>query len=82
MLSIGEEEGKGNELTRKAHSLIKELPINFMGNVEGRDLYNGQWIVIVCDGFVGNVALKISEGMVEAVRYLLKESLTSTITSR
>jgi phosphate acyltransferase len=82
ILSIGEEEGKGNELTRKAHSLIKDLPINFLGNVEGRDLYNGKVDVIVCDGFVGNVALKISEGLVEAVRYLLKESLTSTITSQ
>ncbi len=82
ILSIGEEEGKGNELTRKAHSLIKDLPINFLGNVEGRDLYNGKVDVIVCDGFVGNVALKISEGLVEAVRFLLRESLTSTITSQ
>jgi phosphate acyltransferase len=82
LLSIGEEEGKGNELTRKAHSLVKELPINFAGNVEGRDVYNGKVDVIVCDGFVGNVALKISEGLVEAVRFLLKESLTSTITSQ
>jgi len=82
LLSIGEEEGKGNELTRKGHALIKELPLNFMGNVEGRDLYNGKVDVIVCDGFVGNVALKISEGLVEAVRFLLKESLTSTITSQ
>src|SRR5689334_18293048 len=82
ILSIGEEEGKGNELTRKAHSLIKELPLNFVGNVEGRDVYNGKVDVIVCDGFVGNVALKISEGLVEAVRFLLKESLTSTITSQ
>src|SRR5882672_1795633 len=82
ILSIGEEEGKGNELTRKAHSLLKDLPLNFVGNVEGRDLYNGKVDVIVCDGFVGNVALKISEGLVEAVRFLLKESLTSTITSQ
>src|SRR5947209_18589714 len=52
LLSIGEEEGKGNELTRKAHALIKELPIQFVGNVEGRDLYNGHVDVIVCDGFV------------------------------
>lgn len=80
VLSIGEEEGKGNELTRQAYQLIKQLPLNFVGNVEGRDLYNGNLDVIVCDGFVGNVALKISEGLVEAVRYLLKESLTSTIT--
>jgi glycerol-3-phosphate acyltransferase PlsX len=82
LLSIGEEEVKGNELTRKGHALIKELPLNFVGNVEGRDVYNGKVDVIVCDGFVGNVALKISEGLVEAVRFLLKESLTSTITSQ
>jgi len=82
LLSIGEEESKGNELTRHAHALLKELPVNFIGNVEGRDLYNGRVDVIVCDGFVGNVALKISEGLVEAVRFLLKQSLTSTITAQ
>ncbi|HZU21492.1 MAG TPA: phosphate acyltransferase PlsX [Terriglobales bacterium] len=80
LLSIGEEESKGNELTREAYKLLKQLPFNFIGNVEGRDLYNGKVDVIVCDGFVGNVALKISEGMVEAVRFLLKESLRATIT--
>src|SRR5271166_4500227 len=69
LLSIGEEESKGNELTREAYKLIKELPMNFVGNVEGRDLYNGKADVLVCDGFVGNVALKISEGMVETVRF-------------
>jgi glycerol-3-phosphate acyltransferase PlsX len=82
LLSIGEEETKGNELTRQAYLLLKELPLNFIGNVEGRDLYNGHVDVIVCDGFVGNVALKISEGLVEAIRFLLKESLRSTITSQ
>lgn len=80
LLSIGEEESKGNELTRQTHPLLKELPIHFLGNVEGRDVYNGKVDVVVCDGFVGNVALKISEGLVEAVRYLLKESLQATIT--
>ena len=82
LLSIGEEEGKGNELTREAYTLLKQLPLHFVGNVEGRDLYNGKLDVIVCDGFIGNVALKVSEGLVEAVRYLLKESLKSTITSQ
>src|SRR6516162_5736401 len=82
VLSIGEEESKGNELTREAYKLIKELPMNFVGNVEGRDLYNGKADVLVCDGFVGNVALKISEGMVETVRFLLKQSLQATITSQ
>ncbi|PYP82595.1 MAG: phosphate acyltransferase PlsX [Candidatus Angelobacter sp. Gp1-AA117] len=82
LLSIGEEESKGNELTRHAYALIKELPVNFIGNVEGRDLYNGRVDVIACDGFVGNVALKISEGIAEAFSYLLKESLKSTIASQ
>lgn len=82
LLSIGEEEIKGNDLTRQAYALIRELPLNFVGNVEGRDLYNGRVDVIVCDGFVGNVALKISEGLAAAVRFLLKESLKSTITSQ
>jgi glycerol-3-phosphate acyltransferase PlsX len=80
LLSIGEEEGKGNELTREAFPLLKALPLNFIGNVEGRDLYNGQVDVIVADGFVGNVALKTSEGVATLVRYVLKESLRSTIT--
>jgi phosphate acyltransferase len=80
LLSIGEEEGKGNELTREAFKLLKQTHLNFIGNVEGRDLYNGTADVIVCDGFVGNVALKISEGLVGTVRALLKESLQATIT--
>ncbi|HTT25306.1 MAG TPA: phosphate acyltransferase PlsX [Candidatus Sulfotelmatobacter sp.] len=80
LLSIGEEEGKGNELTREAFRLLKQLPLNFVGNVEGRDLYNGQVDVIVADGFVGNVALKISEGVANLVRTTLKESLKATIT--
>ncbi|MEO6120027.1 MAG: phosphate acyltransferase PlsX [Terriglobales bacterium] len=82
LLSVGEEESKGNELTKQTHPLMKELPLNFIGNVEGRDLYNGHADVIVCDGFIGNVALKVSEGLVEAMRFLLKESLRSTITSQ
>src|SRR5438105_191375 len=82
LLSVGEEESKGNDLTKDAYPLMKRLPINFVGNVEGRDLYNGNADVIVCDGFIGNVALKVSEGLVEAVRFLLKESLKSTISSQ
>src|SRR5216683_7249716 len=80
LLSIGEEETKGNELTRDSFQLLKQLPLNFVGNVEGRDLYGGQVDVIVADGFVGNVALKISEGVVNLVRFTLKESLKTTIT--
>ena len=82
LLSVGEEESKGNDLTKDAYPLLKRLPMNFVGNVEGRDLYNGNADVIVCDGFIGNVALKVSEGLVEAVRALLKESLKSTISSQ
>jgi len=82
LLSIGEEEIKGNELTREAFALLRRLPINFIGNVEGRDLYNGAVDVIVCDGFVGNVALKISEGLVETVRALLKDLLSDSLASR
>jgi glycerol-3-phosphate acyltransferase PlsX len=80
LLSIGEEESKSNDLTREAFQLLKQLPLNFVGNVEGRDLYNGQVDVIVADGFVGNVALKISEGVANLVRTVLKESLKATIT--
>src|SRR5436190_9489126 len=82
LLSIGEEEGKGNELTRESYPLLKQLPINFVGNVEGRDIYNGKVDVIVADGFVGNVALKTSEGVANLVRTLLKETLDATITRK
>src|ERR1700735_1747675 len=80
LLSIGEEESKGNDLTRESFQLLRRLPLNFVGNVEGRDLFNGHVDVIVADGFVGNVALKISEGVANLVRTVLKESLKSTIT--
>jgi len=82
LLSIGHEETKGNELTREAHRLLKAAPINFIGNVEARDVYSGGADVIVCDGFTGNVALKTSEGLVELVEGLLSEELSSTITDR
>jgi glycerol-3-phosphate acyltransferase PlsX len=80
LLSIGEEEGKGNELTRESFDLLKQLPLNFVGNVEGRDIYSGKVDVIVADGFVGNVALKTSEGVANLVRATLKETLAATIT--
>jgi phosphate acyltransferase len=80
LLSIGEEEHKGNDLTRSATPLLKSLPINFVGNVEGRDIYTGATDVIVCDGFVGNVALKVSEGLVDVMKHMLQESLRATIT--
>src|SRR6202142_3070536 len=82
LLSIGEEESKGNDLTREAFPLLKQLSINFIGNVEGRDIYNGNADVVVCDGFVGNVALKTSEGLARLVRDLLRQSLNSTVTAQ
>ena len=78
LLSVGEEEGKGNELTKEAHQLLKSAPVNFVGNVEGRDIYSGTVDVIVCDGFTGNVILKTSEGLVETVEALLYAELQST----
>jgi phosphate acyltransferase len=81
LLSIGEEEHKGNTLTHEAQPLLKSLKnLHFIGNVEGRDVYTGAVDVIVCDGFVGNVALKVSEGLVDVVRQLLKQSLKASIT--
>ncbi|MBI4877815.1 MAG: phosphate acyltransferase PlsX [Acidobacteria bacterium] len=82
LLSIGEEESKGNELTRAATPLLKSLPIRFVGNVEGRDVYTGAVDVIVCDGFIGNVALKVSEGLVDVIKHMLQESLEATITRK
>ena len=82
LLSIGEEETKGNDLTREAHRLLKAAPINFIGNVEGRDIYNGSADVIVCDGFTGNVVLKTSEGLVETVETLLGDELRGTFSSQ
>jgi len=82
LLSVGEEEGKGNELTREAHQLLKTAPVNFIGNIEGRDVYAGDTDVIVCDGFTGNVTLKISEGLVEAIESLLHAELQSTFGSQ
>jgi glycerol-3-phosphate acyltransferase PlsX len=82
LLSIGEEEQKGNALTKETTPLLKELDLNFIGNVEGRDLFSGLADVVVCDGFVGNVALKVSEGLVEMIRSLLRESLEATLSSK
>jgi glycerol-3-phosphate acyltransferase PlsX len=73
LLSVGEEEIKGNELTRAVYDRFKKLPVHFVGNVEGGDLFSGKVDVIVCDGFVGNIALKICEGLaMEIVKFLRK----------
>jgi glycerol-3-phosphate acyltransferase PlsX len=78
LLSIGEEESKGNELTKEAFPLLKALPINFIGNVEGRDVFKGTVDVVVCDGFAGNVLLKASEGVADMVKKLLREAFSAT----
>ncbi|MBN2338339.1 MAG: phosphate acyltransferase PlsX [Acidobacteria bacterium] len=82
LMSVGEEESKGNDLTKEVHRELKRLKLNFIGNVEGRDLYNGRADVIVCDGFTGNVALKTSEGLIEAVLTLLREELSRNLQAK
>ena len=82
LLSIGQEESKGNDLTREAHRLLKASPVAFRGNIEARDVYSGTADVIVCDGFTGNIALKVSEGLVDVIEDLLREQLSRTITMR
>jgi len=82
LLSIGEEDSKGNSLSRDTLPLMRQLPVNFIGNVEGRDLFNGHVDVSVCDGFVGNVALKSVEGAASLFSTMLRKSLKSTVTSQ
>ena len=82
LLSIGEEQHKGNDLTRAAWPLLEKLNLNFIGNVEGRDIYGGDVDVVVCDGFTGNVALKVSEGVADLVKHTLRESLEATISAK
>ena len=82
LLSIGEEESKGNELTREAAARLKQAPLNFVGNVEGRDVFRGNVDVVVCDGFIGNIALKLSEGLAEHITGMLKKAIKSSLTSQ
>jgi len=78
LLSIGEEASKGNLLVKETHELLMESSLNFIGNVEGRDVYKGDVDVIICDGFVGNISLKISEGLAEAAMQMLKAEILKT----
>jgi len=78
LLSIGEEGGKGNLLVKKSHELLQQSSLNYIGNVEGRDTFQGDVDVIVCDGFVGNVCLKLSEGLAEAVMGMLREEIVKS----
>jgi glycerol-3-phosphate acyltransferase PlsX len=82
ILSIGEEEGKGNELVKEAYPLLKRSKLNFLGNAEGRDIYAGTFDVIVCDGFVGNVVLKASESLGLAVIRMIKEEVQKSLLAR
>jgi len=82
LLSNGEESSKGNALVKETYGLLQKSSLNFIGNVEGRDVYNGDVDVIVCDGFVGNVSLKISEGLAEAAMKMLKEEIMKSLRAK
>lgn len=82
LLSNGEEETKGNDLVREAHQMLKGSNFNYIGPVEGRDIYNGRVDVVVCDGFVGNVVLKVSEGLAEAIGTMLRREISGSILTK
>lgn len=75
LLGIGEEDAKGNDLTREAFKLIKSSHVNFIGNIEGQDIFSSEADVVVCDGFVGNIALKVSEGLAETIAKMFKREI-------
>ncbi len=81
LLSIGEEAGKGNDLIREAHRLLRDTP-GYIGNIDARDMFTGRADVIVCDGFTGNVALKVGEGVAEAIERMLRDELDAAIVSQ
>jgi len=82
LMSIGEEEAKGNDLTKEAFPLLRDSSLNFVGNVEGRDLFSGFVDVIVTDGFTGNVMLKLSEGLTDAMLSMIKRELTASAVTK
>lgn len=82
LLSIGEEAGKGNSLVKETHEMLAATSLNFIGNVEGRDVYQGDVDVIVCDGFVGNISLKVSEGLAEAAMQMLKGEIKKSFSAK
>ncbi len=82
LLSIGEERGKGNTLVRRTHDLLQASDLNYIGNIEGGDIFSGDIDVVVCDGFVGNVCLKVSEGLAEALGRMLGDELSRDLSSR
>lgn len=82
LLSNGEEEEKGTDLTRETHELLKKTPLNYMGYIEGRDIFKGNVDVVVCDGFTGNVVLKVAEGVAYAITHILKQEVNQSIFSK
>lgn len=82
LINIGTEEGKGNELSKEAYRLLESTNINFVGNIEARDIPNGISDVLVCDGFVGNIILKLTEGLAMSIFSMLKEEFMSSIKSK
>ena len=82
LLSNGEEAAKGNALVKETYDMLRKSSLNFIGNVEGRDVYSGEVDVVVCDGFVGNISLKISEGLAEAAMQMLKSEITRSLRAK
>ena len=82
LLNVGEEESKGTEFTKETYGMLEGSGVNFVGNVEGRDIFSGEFSVIVCDGFGGNVALKTAESLAQAIKVLLKRSLSMSPITR
>lgn len=82
LLTIGEETGKGNSLIKETYPLLEKSTLNFIGNVEGRDVFRGDVDVIVCDGFVGNVCLKVSEGLAEAAMMMLRDEILKSFLAK
>ncbi len=82
LLNIGEERLKGNRMASEAYELLSNAPVNFIGNVEGRDIFNGVVDVVICDGFIGNIILKVTEGVADTIMGALKEEFTRSITAQ
>ncbi len=82
ILSIGEESGKGNQLVKETYAMLADSSMNFIGNVEGRDIFQGNVDVIVCDGFVGNICLKVSEGLVEAATEMIRTGIMGSLKAK
>lgn len=82
LLTIGEETGKGNSLVKETYPLLEKSSLNFIGNVEGRDVFQGDVDVIVCDGFVGNICLKVSEGLADAAMQMLRDEILKSLPAK